>query len=245
MTRQQRATTRPAVRILRPSLRAVRYRQQDGDAPVELLSERQRLLLGNIATELRLRPRMMLYREETPAEWIFVVRDGILKSFRDLSSGRRAVTAFLFSSDLCGLAQNGSYVNSVQAVTPVTLHRIRVDALIDLLHRDAALQFEVLAKVTHELRGSQRQALVLARRSAIGRLAMFLHMVKQRGEVDLTHIDIPMSRADTASYLGLSAEAVTRAGAELKRRGLVEFDGVHSARIVDQGAFDKLLVADD
>ena len=229
------------VRILKPSLRGVPFHSQAGGGPVQLLSERQRLQLGALATELRLPARTTIYQEETAAEWVFIIRHGALKSFRELANGKRVITAFLFQDDMFGLAEAGRYVNTIQALTPVTLHRFRMDALADMLRRDAGLEFQFLCKVTHELRQSQRQLLALSRRHAMGRLAMFLNILQERGAVDATQIDIPMSRADTASYLGLSAEAVTRACAKLQKDGIVGFTGTHIARILSRGKFDRLV----
>jgi len=230
-----------AVRILKPSLRGIPFQSEPGGGPVQLLSERQRLQLGALATELRLPTRTTIYQEEAAAEWVFIIRSGALKSYRELANGKRVITAFLFQDDMFGLAEGGHYVNSIQALTPVTLHRFRIEALADMLRRDAGLEFQFLCKVTHELRQSQRQLLALSRRHAIGRLAMFLHILEERGSVEATQIDIPMSRADTASYLGLSAEAVTRACAKMQKTGIVAFDGTHTARILSRVKFDRLV----
>lgn len=231
------------VRIHKPSLKGVPF-QSDGGGPVQLLSERQRLQLGALATELRLPTRTAVYSEESPAEWVFIVRQGVLKSYRELANGKRVITAFLFPDDMFGLAEAGRYVNSIKALTPVTLYRFRMTELADMLRRDAGLEFQFLCKVTHELRQSQRQLLALSRRHALGRLAMFLHLLQQRNSVDATTIDIPMSRADTASYLGLSAEAVTRACSKLQKSGIVGFTGTHAARVVSQVKFDRLVAGD-
>jgi CRP-like cAMP-binding protein len=230
------------VRTLRPALRAVRHRHTGKREAGQILSEAQRLQLGSIAVELRVRPRTILYREDTSAEWAFVVREGALKAFRDLPSGRRAVTAFLFADDICGLAENGIYVNSLQAITTATVHRIRFDALEDLLRRDAALEFEFLCKLAHELRESQRQTIAVMRRTAAERLAWFLRMLEQRQALPDGGITIPMRRADIASYLGLSPEAVTRGCAELTRIGLIAFSGVHQARVTNRSGFDRLAI---
>jgi CRP/FNR family transcriptional regulator len=228
------------VRTLRPTLRAVRHRAGGKRGPSQILSEAQRLQLGSIAVELRVRPRTILYREETSAEWAFVVREGALKAFRDLPSGKRCVTAFLFSDDICGLAENGLYVNSLQAITNAVVHRIRFDALEELLRRDAALEFEFLCKLAHELRESQRQTIAVMRRTAAERLAWFLRMLEQRQSAEQGHIHLPMRRADIASYLGLTPEAVTRGCAELQRNGLITFSGIHQANVANRTAFDRL-----
>ena len=146
-----RALTLPDVG---PSLRAVGFGPGASKNLVRLLSERQQVQLANMATRLRLPARMTVYREETVAEWIFIIAEGVLKSFRDLPSGKRRVMAFLFSDDIFGLAESGLYVNTVQSVTPVTLYRIPLETLLGTLRHDADLQFQFICKITHELRES-------------------------------------------------------------------------------------------
>jgi CRP-like cAMP-binding protein len=51
-----------------------------------------------------------------------------------------------------------------------------------------------------------------------------------------------MRRTDIASYLGLTAEAVTRGCAELQRNGLISFSGVHQARVANRAAFNRLAI---
>ena len=205
------------VRILKPSLRGVPFHSQAGGGPVQLLSERQRLQLGALATELRLPARTTIYQEETAAEWVFIIRHGALKSFRELANGKRVITAFLFQDDMFGLAEAGRYVNTIQALTPVTLHRFRMDALADMLRRDAGLEFQFLCKVTHELRQSQRQLLALSRRHAMGRLAMFLqHSPGARcgGRHADRHPDEPCRHCQLSRTVGGSRDASLRQTAE-------------------------------
>jgi CRP-like cAMP-binding protein len=192
---------------------------QPGSTP--LLTERQRLHLASIATRIRVPPRMILYREETAATAIFIGAEGVVKAFKDMPSGRRWVTAFLFPDDVFGLAENGLYVRTAQAVTHATLYRIKLDVLMDALKRDPELQFQFLCKVTHELREAQRQTIAVGRRAS-------------------RDIDMPMSRSDIASYLGLSLESVSRASRALERRGIVSFPGRHVVRIVNPAQFDQL-----
>jgi CRP-like cAMP-binding protein len=228
-----------------PSIRAIPFLDTTPTAG-PLLTDRQRQELVAIATRLRLPARMKLYNEAAPARWLFIVTEGAVKTFRDLPSGKRRVAAFLFPGDIFGLAESGRYVNSAQAITRVTLYRIPMDQLADLLRRDAELQFKVLCKVTHALRESQRRAIVVGRRDAAGRLAMFLLMIKTHLQGPAAHADripLPMSRSDIADYLALSLEAVSRASAELERRKLVAFENRNLARILDPKRLATLAAA--
>ena len=200
------------------------------------LTDRERQQLATIATRLRLPPRMVLFREEGPAKWVFAISEGMVKVFRDLPSGKRRIVTFLFARDISGLAKNGRYVNTAQTVTPVTVYRMPVDAVTEILHHDAKLQFRVLSKVTHELRKAQRRSIVVTRRDAAGRLAMFLCTIQQDAPSagPAGTIALPMTRSDIGDYLALSLESVIRASSELERRGIVKFEHRHLVRVLDQ-----------
>jgi CRP/FNR family transcriptional regulator, anaerobic regulatory protein len=226
-----------------PSLRAGSFGSTSGANTVRLLTKAQRQQVAAIATRVRLRPRTVVYREDTAAGWVFIVASGVVKSFRDLPSGRRRIATFLFAEDIFGLAENGRYVNTAQAVTEVRLYRIPIDPLQRLFLQDSELQLQFLCKVTHALRQAQRQKIVVTRRDAVGRVAMFLSMLEGRA-ADAGHtsaISMPMSRSDVASYLGLSPEAVSRATAALTRRHTIAFMDRHTVRVVDRARFDRLV----
>ena len=227
-----------------PAIHAVHYLEMPTSGP--LLNERQRQELIQLATRLRLPPRMVIYEEESPAKWLFIVADGAVKTFRDLPSGRRRIANFLFRGDIFGLAEKGKYVNTAQALTRVTLYRIGLAALTEALHRDVELQYCFLCKVTHELRESQRRAIAIARRDAPGRLAMFLVMLRSHlfgAESYEELIPLVMTRSDIADFLALSREATSRASTELERRGLVAFQRGRIVRIVDDTGLRKLAAA--
>jgi CRP/FNR family transcriptional regulator len=91
-------------------------------------------------------------------------------------------------------------------------------------------------KITHELRASQRRAILIRRQDAAGRLAMFLMMMREHPQAHAGNgeIPLPMSRTDIADFLGLSPGAVSRAANRLQRQGSVRFEGRHLARVVDR-----------
>jgi CRP-like cAMP-binding protein len=230
----------------RPSLKAIPFLKTPEDAATIVLTKRQREQLTQIGTRMRLPARKIIYREGSDAEWLFSVNEGVVKSYRDLPSGKRMVSAFLFGQDLFGLAEQGRYLNTAQTVAPSTLYRFPLSELTVLLKQDAELQFQFLAKVTHELRESQRRAILINRRDAAGRLAMFLALMAARADKSLDRereVPLPMSRSDIAGFLGLSLESVSRAAAELQRDGFVRFEGRHLARIIDPARLSKLAAA--
>ncbi len=229
-----------------PPFRTIPFLKAGRDSETVSLTKRQREELAHLGTRIRLSPRTIIYKEGSAAQWIFAVTEGVVKSYRDLRSGKRIVSAFLFARDLFGLSENGRYVNATQTITRVTLYRLPVDGLAVLLKHDGDMQFGFLAKVTHELRESQRRAILITRRDAAGRLAMFIALMAERVDRAATGarvVPLPMTRSDIAGFLGLSLESVSRAAAALERRGLVTFDGRHAARIINPAGFARLAAA--
>jgi CRP/FNR family transcriptional regulator, anaerobic regulatory protein len=228
-----------------PALRAAPF--LDGTPGDEiLLTDRQREALTQIGVRVRLPARMIVYHEDSPADCVFAIADGVVKSFRELPSGKRTINAFLFHRDLFGLAEQGRYVNCTQAVTPVTLYRLPLPELTRLLRHDGDLQFQFLVKVTHELRAAQRRTMMVNRRDAAGRLAMFVTLMGKHADPAAGGsgvVPLPMTRSDIAAFLGLSLESVSRAAAELERRRLVRFEGRHAARVVDPAGLARLAAA--
>jgi CRP-like cAMP-binding protein len=225
-----------------PALRAESFFKTEADPP--LLTDRQREELARIGTRLRLPARTLIYREGAAADAVFAVAEGVVKTYRDMPSGKRIVTSFLFDRDLFGLAHKGKYVNAAQAITRVTLYRLPLKELTVLFRHDNDMQFQFLVKVTHALRESQRRGVLVSRRDAAGRLAMFIALMVEQGgpAVAASHVvPLPMTRSDIAAFLNLSLESVSRATAELRRKGIIAFEGRHAARILDVPALAKIV----
>jgi CRP/FNR family transcriptional regulator len=228
-----------------PVLRGIPFMKSVTEETIRL-TDQQREMLISIALRLQLPARSVLYRDGTEAEFVYIVNEGLVRSFRHLANGKRVVCAFLYPRDLFGLAENGRYVNCTETVTRSTLYRLSMRQLATLLKQDGHLQFHFLTKVTHELRESQKRAVVIGRRDAAGRLAMFIAMVGERTDLrsirDCT-VPLPMLRSDIADYLGLSLESVSRAARELEQRGLVRFEGRRAVRILQPERFGRLVTA--
>ncbi len=205
-------------RALRPVLRATPFGTGDNKAMVQVLTDKQQTELGSIATEVSFRRGVSVYHADSRAHSVFIVKEGMVKAFRDLSSGRQRVLAFLFPGDMFGLAE-------------------------EIFLGNSELELQFLIKMTHELREAQRQQIILTRLGARARVAMFLRMLQRRDGNDSSRIELAMSRLDIARYLGLSSEAVSRATARLSREGIVAFPSLHVAHILNRSQFDRLALA--
>jgi CRP-like cAMP-binding protein len=237
---QSRKRPRPSL-VTGPSLRAAAFLPSSEPAVKQLLTERQRHQLLAIAACLRLPPRTQLYEAQRTASSIWIIESGVVKSYRDLRSGRRQVMGFLMAGDIFGLAENGLYVNSTRSVTDLVLYRLPAVALADVLRRDPDLEFQFLCKVVHEMRVLQRRCILVGRRDAAGRVAMCIDMLARSEHASAAEIPLPMKRSDIADYLNLTPEAVSRASRQLVRSGIIAFPHRHAVRILDRTRFNRLV----
>jgi CRP/FNR family transcriptional regulator len=203
-------------------------------------------LLGPEAITISYAPRETVYLEEDPADYVFLVRTGTVKTCKFLPDGRRQVTGFLFRGDIFGLHFNGTYVYSAEAVTETIvegLSRRRLEAAFD---RDPALQRKFLATLSDELVAAQEKMLLLGRRSAEEKLAWFLLMLAERYAAlagdDI--IRIPMCGADIADYLGLTAETVSRTLSHFKRQGLVRAVAPWKLQLTNRDGLEDIVDGD-
>jgi len=229
-----------------PLLRADAWHDVTDGVTRRLLTDKQRAQLLSLSTLVTYTPRQIIYHVHSPVSAIFVCQSGAGKAFRELRSGRRRVVAFLFPGDLFGLGEHGRYVNTVQALGEMTCYRLPFEPLEALLRQDAELQFNVLAKVVHEVRALQMRTILMGRRTAIGRVAMFLQMMDKQlqGTRADGALSAPMSRTDVADFLGITLESVSRATRRLVQSKIIAFAGKRTITILDRRRLDEL-AADD
>ena len=209
----------------------------------QLLSEEERVRLALLASLARFNKGEEIYREGQPADTVFNVITGVVKTYKTAPDGGEHIAAFLFPDDIFGLAEEGKYTNSAKAITPLAVYRFPVSGLRNRLARDADLEFHFICKLIHELRETQRHAFLLAQRRALSRVVMFLHLLENlqvaRGE-RTAEIYLPMNRSDIGEYVGMSLEAVSRAFRGLTARGIIKSRDRQHLKITDRSTFDKI-----
>ena len=218
----------------KPSIRSAAFDATDL-LGAKRLTARDREHLATISTRLRVRAGTIIFERGDLATAVYSVGSGAACSFRPLARETRRVMAFLFAEDIFGLARAGHYVNTVQALTPLTVFRIPLDALKTMLLRNPELQLHFLCKVTQALRESQRHAILIGSNDPSARVSRFLVMMEQAQpelEDDLVHL--PMTRTDIGDYLNLPPAGVGAALSDLARRRVVALEGPHRVRILDR-----------
>jgi CRP/FNR family transcriptional regulator len=177
--------------------------------------------------------------EGDPAAMFFTITEGTVELVKLLSDGRRAILGFLFRGDIFGFSAEDSYDYNAEAVTPLILRRFPRRQLQRMYSDFPGMESQILKLVSRELAIAQDHMVLLGRKSAHERVASFLLMLFHRiGRRD-GWIELPMSRADIADYLGLTTETVSRVFTVLKASGCI-VSSCSRVRISDVEALAEL-----
>lgn len=172
-----------------------------------------------------------IYGENEPAEYVYQVRTGAIRSYKLLNDGRRQIGAFHLPGDIFGLENGPAHRFTTEAIVDTTVHLIKRQSLEAVAKSDAVVAKSLFGMTTANLHHVEDHMLLLGRKTSLERVATFLvEMDKRLTAADV--IALPMSRRDIADYLGLTLETVSRALSRLHEVGVLDFVGNTQRQIV-------------
>lgn len=172
-----------------------------------------------------------IYGEKEPADYVYQVRSGAVRSYKLLSDGRRQIGAFHLAGDIFGLENGKEHRFTAEAIVDTTVRLIKWQSLELVAESDAMVARNLLSMTTSNLQHAEDHMLLLGRKTSLERVAAFLlEMDKRLSGVDV--MALPMSRRDIADYLGLTLETVSRAISHLHDLGVLGFIGNTQRQIV-------------
>lgn len=161
-----------------------------------------------------------IFGEDEPAEYVYRVLSGAVRTMRFSADGRRQILGFHMAGDVFGLELRDAYSLSAEAVGACDVVMVRRSAIEKAAAEDAKVARALLTLTGEQLADMREHALVLGRKGAGERVAAFLLQLAGRF-VAKRELDLPMSRADIADYLGLTIETVSRAFSEFERSAAI------------------------
>jgi CRP/FNR family nitrogen fixation transcriptional regulator len=172
-----------------------------------------------------------IYGEKEPAQYVYQVKSGAVRSYKLLPDGRRQIGAFGLVGDIFGLENGDEHRFTAEAIVDTIVRLIKRQSLEMVAERDAMVARNLLTMTTNNLQHAEDHMLLLGRKTSLERVAAFLLEMDKR----LTAagvIALPMSRRDIADYLGLTLETVSRALSRLHEFGTIGFVGNTQRQIV-------------
>lgn len=168
---------------------------------------------------MRFEAKSEIYGEGEPADYIYRVQSGTVRTSKVLNDGRRQINAFYLPGDMFGLEIGDEHAFSAEAMSDALVLVVKRSLVLGEAERNKEVARELWESTARELRRAQDHLLLLIK-SAQERVAAFLLEMAARMP-GKSGIDLPMSRQDIADYLGLTIETVSRTLTSLEKTAAI------------------------
>lgn len=194
--------------------------------------------LGLIGAPMRFARNAEIYCENEPADYLYQVISGAVRTYRMLEDGRRQVVAFYLPGDMFGVEAGEEHLASAEAIGESWVLVVKRSSVMMRAELEKDLARQLWTLTVRELQRVQQHSLVLIK-SAEERVAGFLLEMAGRC-ADRMAIELPMSRQDIADYLGLTIETVSRTITQLAQSGTIALETSRRIRFCNRAALSRL-----
>ena len=191
-----------------------------------------------IGAPMLFRRHAEIYGEGEPADYLYKVMTGVVRTCKVLADGRRQVGGFYLRGDTFGLETGAEHAYSAEAITECRVLVAKHSTLIARAKTDHEVAFQLWMLTGGELRRLQDHVLLLIK-NAPERVAAFLLALAERSSTG-NSIELPMSRQDIADHLGLTIETISRTLSYLESIRAIELLSARRVLLRDRSALVRL-----
>jgi CRP-like cAMP-binding protein len=192
-----------------------------------------------IGAPIRFERNTEIHGQDEPAQYLYHVIAGAVRTHKLLSDGRRLIGAFHLPGDIFGLEAGAYHRFNAEAVTSATIIVARRSTIVAMAGRDAELATDLWTLTAEKLQHAEDHMLLLGRKNAEERVASFLLEMADRTR-DRLVVELPMSRQDIADYLGLTIETVSRTLTQLEGKAAIALPSSRRITLRNRGALQRL-----
>lgn len=197
--------------------------------------------MDNVASELKCAAGDYIFRQNSPADYVYNVITGTVAVERISQNGRRQIIVFLFPGDYIGLSKSAHYDCAVRCLTKTEMYKFSRKRLCDMAEESEHLKVNMEQISSRIFFRVMEQLYVLGQKKAHERLCfLFMQLLERAPGASVDRIELFMSRQDIADYLGLTIETVSRSLSKLKDSGLISFPTLNHLKILDISKVSEL-----
>jgi len=179
-----------------------------------------------------------IYGDNEPAECLYKLVSGSVRTFKTINDGRRQIDAFYLPGDIFGFDIGSEHALSAEAISDAMVIVVKRSAIEALAARDSEIARQLWAMTSRELHRMQEHILLLIK-TAQERVAGFLLEMAARIK-SVNGVELPMSRQDIADYLGLTIETVSRTLTTLENSAAIALPSSRRIVLRDRAALRRL-----
>jgi len=180
-----------------------------------------------------------IFAEGADTDVFYKVVSGVVRTCKFLNDGRRQIAAFHVAGEVFGFELGSQRQLAAEAVSDCTLIAYRRRSIELMAQKDEAISRQLLGYAMQNLAQAQEHSLLLARRGAAEKMALFLLDWQTRSQPrDVVHL--AMTRQEIADYLSLTIETVSRSLSQFERDGVIALPNTRDVRLLDIEALEEL-----
>ena len=195
---------------------------------------------GAAGIKIRYAREEEIFGEGEPAEYVYRVLSGAVRTYRVLRDGRRQIDEFHFAGGYFGIEAGPDHRTTAEAIADSTVLVARRVTAGELAGQRGDVTRQLLQLTMEGLQRRQDHVVLLGRKSACERVASLLLDLAERAGNPRT-LDVPMSRQDMADYLGLTIETVSRTLTQLQADGVIEIPTTRRIVLRDRVALAEMV----
>ena len=195
------------------------------------LDAEQKDFLGKYIQARTIPRSTFIYNPEEPADWVYFVIDGVIKTGTINDEGKEVIKNILYPGEmfgelgLSGMQERPDFAATLKAEAEIA--RVPVTILKELISKNPAIGLRMIEKLGERITRSEKRLEQLIFDDARTRIIGFLkEQAEKNGQkfADETLIRHGFTHQDMANITGTSRQLVTIVLNELKKENLINFD---------------------
>lgn len=171
-------------------------------------------------------PGEHIYRQEAPFKALYSIQNGSVKTETVTVEGKQSVMGFFLAGDLLGVDSISSttYTTDAVAMEETWVCEIPYSGLLKLCSEEEGLQKKFINRLGSKIHSGEYNWKIIRNESAGRRVLYFLYQLYERqvrNNINSPRLQLPMSKQDLASFLGLTPESFSRTLTQLHKEGLI------------------------
>jgi CRP/FNR family transcriptional regulator, nitrogen fixation regulation protein len=179
-----------------------------------------------------------IFGEGEPADYVYKVLSGSVRTYRVLTDGRRQISAFHLPGEVFGLESGEEHSCSAEAISQSSVLVVKRSTVLAAAEREGDVARQLWGITARELGRAQNHSMLLIK-SAQERVASFLLEMARRFSGG-SAVELPMTRQDIADYLGLTIETVSRTLTQLQGTATIELPASRRVVLRNRSALTRL-----
>jgi CRP-like cAMP-binding protein len=189
----------------------------------------------------------LVFMEGNPANTLYFVQSGTIKTYKTSESGKELVTGIYGSGDFIGqlslLTDKQVYLESALVLENAELLHIPKNDFATLLHANKEVAYKFVRLISNNLVEVQDQLINIAFATVKQRVAKALLDLDHKGILSNNHDNgICIARDDFAGLIGTATETAIRMLTDFKDEGLITIGSGRKIIIKDKKALEDIMI---